>query len=384
MKNILRLVCSSVAVLQLAVPLLTAAPSSPVITMKSFGQLPDGRQTHLYTLENASGFRADITDLGGIVVNLLVPDKNGQLADVSLGFDNAAQYLKESPFFGALIGRYGNRIAHGKFTLDGQTYSLPLNDKPGDIPCSLHGGTVGFDKVLWQGRPQIIDGNPALVLTYVSRDGEQGYPGTLTVEVTYTVTPKNELRIDYSATTDKATPVNLTNHTYFNLHGEGEGTILDHVLMMKAAKTTPVNAGLIPTGEIVPVAGTPLDFTKPHVIGERIEANNEQLKFGGGYDHNWVLDNQDGSLALAATVHEPKSGRFMEVLTTEPGLQFYSGNFLTGSITGKSGKKYPLRSGLCLETQHYPDSPNQPAFPSTILRPGKKLTSTTVYRFSTK
>lgn len=380
MKKILRLICSGAALIPV---LLTAAPT-PVITMKSFGQLPDGRQTHLFTLENASGLRADISDFGGTVVNLFVPDKNGKVADVSLGFDNAAQYLKQSPYFGALIGRYGNRIANGKFTLDGKTYSLPLNDKPGDIPCSLHGGVVGFDKVLWQARPVILDGNPALVLSYVSKDGEQGYPGTLSVEVTYTVTAKNELRIDYRATTDKATPVNLTNHTYFNLQGEGEGTILDHVLMMRAKKTTPVNAGLIPTGEILPVADTPLDFTKPQAIGARIDVPNEQLKFGGGYDHNWVLDNQDGSLALAATVHEPKSGRFMEILTTEPGLQFYSGNFLDGTLTGKSGKSYPFRSGFCLETQHYPDSPNHPNFPNTILRPGETLRSTTVHRFSTK
>lgn len=352
--------------------------------MKSFGQLPDGRQTHLFTLENASGFRADISDFGGTVVNLLVPDRTGKLADVSLGFDNAAQYRKESPFFGALIGRYGNRIAHGKFTLDGKTYALALNDKPGDIPCSLHGGAIGFDKVLWQARPVILEGNPALVLTYVAKDGEEGYPGTLSVEVTYTVTTKNELRIDYQATTDKATPVNLTNHTYFNLKGEGESTILDHVLTMKASKTTPVDAGLIPTGAIVPVAGTPMDFTKPHAVGERINADFEQLKFGGGYDHNWVLDNQDGKLALAASVYEPTSGRVMEVLTTEPGLQFYAGNFLDGTRTGKSRKSYVYRSGFCLETQHYPDSPNQPKFPSTILRPGETLRSTTIHRFSTK
>lgn len=352
--------------------------------MKSFGTLPDGRPAHLYTLQNASGFRADITDFGGIVVNLLTPDKTGKLADVSLGFASVESYPTKSPFFGALIGRYGNRIAHGKFTLDGQTYSLPLNDHPGGIDCSLHGGKVGFDKVLWTAEPKVVDGNPTLVLTYVSKDGEMGYPGTLTSVVTYTVTAKNELRIDYQATTDKATPVNLTNHTYFNLHGEGEGTILDHVLMMKAAKTTPVDAGLIPTGEIVPVAGTPLDFTTPHVIGERIGAENQQLKYGLGYDHNWVLDNQSGQLELVATLHEPKSGRFMEVLTTEPGLQFYSGNFLDGTITGKSGKKYQHRTGLCLETQHYPDSPNHANFPSTILRPGETLKSTTIYRFSTK
>ena len=363
---------------------LRAASTNPMITTKSFGQLPDGRPTEVFTLENASGFRADISDYGGTVVRLLVPDKNGKLADVSLGFDDAARYREKSPFFGALIGRYGNRIAHGKFTLDGLTYSLPLNDSPGDIPCSLHGGLIGFDKVIWEARPVIREGNPTLILRYVSRDGEQGYPGELTVEVTYTVTAANELRIDYQATTTKATPVNLTNHTYFNLKGEGNGTILDHVLMMKASRTTPVNAGLIPTGEIVPVAGTPLDFTTPHAIGERINADNEQLKFGGGYDHNWVLDNQDGSLALAATVYEPTSGRLMEVLTTEPGLQFYSGNFLDGTLTGKSGQAYVHRSGLCLETQHYPDSPNHPEFPSTILRPGETLHSTTIYRFSTK
>ncbi|OHE80630.1 MAG: galactose mutarotase [Verrucomicrobia bacterium RIFCSPLOWO2_12_FULL_64_8] len=384
MKKILQLVGAGLVVLADGSALPAAAPAGPIITMKSFGQLPDGRQTHLFTLQNAGGFRADITDFGGIVVNLFVPDKNGQLADVSLGFDNAAQYLAQSPYFGALIGRYGNRIALGKFTLDGLTYSLVTNNSPGGLPCSLHGGTVGFDKVIWEARPGIIAGNPALNFGYVSRDGEEGYPGKLTVEVTYTVTPDNALRIDYKATTTKATPVNLTSHIYFNLHGEGVGTILDHVLMIRAARTTPVNVGLIPTGEIAPVAGTPLDFTSPHRIGERVDAANEQIKFGGGYDHNWVLDNQNGSLALAATVHEPPSGRFMEVLTTEPGLQFYCGNFLDGSITGKSGKKYPRRSGFCLESQHYPDSPNHPNFPSTILRPGGTLKSTTIYRFSTK
>lgn len=383
-ENIRRLVFSSAALLQGTVPTLWAAAPGPVVTMKSFGQLPDGRQTHLFTLENASGFRAEISDLGGTVVNLFVPDRTGQLADVSLGFDNAAQYHAQAPFFGALIGRYGNRIAHGRFTLDGVTYSLATNNSPGGIPCSLHGGVVGFDKVIWEARPVMVGGNPALILSYTSRDGEEGYPGKLRVEVTYTVTPENELRLDYQATTTKATPVNLTNHTYFNLRGEGVGTILDHVVVMRASRTTPVNAGLIPTGAIIPVAGTPLDFTSPHAIGERIDAADEQLKFGGGYDHNWVLDHQDGALALAATVLEPGSGRFMEILTTEPGLQFYSGNFLDGTLTGKSGKAYPRRSGFCLETQHYPDSPNHPDFPSTILRPGETLRSTTIYRFSTK
>lgn len=384
MKYISRFLWAGFAVLTSGAPLTKAEIWNTEIPMKTFGQLPDGRQAHLYTLENESGFRADISDFGGIVVNLLVPDRNGKTVDVSLGYSNAADYLKTSSYLGALIGRYGNRIADGKFTLDGETYTLATNNAPSGIPCSLHGGEVGFDKVLWSATPSVRDGNPTLELSYESRDGEEGYPGNLLVRVTYTVTPQNELRIDYEATTDKATPVNLTNHTYFNLHGEGEGTILDHVLMLRASKTTPVNAGLIPTGEIVAVAGTPFDFTEPRVIGDRIEAENEQLKLAGGYDHNWVVDKDGDELALIATVHEPKSGRFMEVLTTEPGVQFYSGNFLDGSTTGKSGKKYAKRSGFCLETQHFPDSVNHPQFPDTILRPGETLRSTTVYRFSAK
>jgi len=381
MKNILTLAAAGLGLLSGSA---LFAASAPEIKVTPFGQLSDGTPAHLYTLENASGFRIDVTDFGGVIVKILAPDRDGKLGDVVLGFNDVAPYQTKSPFFGALIGRYGNRIAHGKFTLDGQTYSLPLNDHPGDIPCSLHGGKVGFDKVMWKAEPKTVNGNPTLVLTHVSPDGDQGYPGTLTAVVTYTVTPKDELCIEYQATTDKATPLNLTNHTYFNLNGEGSGTILDNELMLKAAKTTPVDAGLIPTGEIVPVAGTPLDFTTPHAIGERIGADNEQLKFGLGYDHNWVLDNQDGSLALAATLYAPKTGRFMQVFTTEPGIQFYSGNFLDGTLTGKSGKTYIHRSGLCLETQHYPDSPNHPNFPSTILRPGETLHSTTIYRFSTK
>lgn len=385
MKTLLRLARAGFVVLPCAASVLMAdSASSPGVGVRAFGKLPDGREAKLYALENSSGFKVEITDFGGTVVNLFAPDRSGRLADVSLGFASIEPYPTQSPYFGSLIGRYGNRIAHGRFSLDGQAYTLATNNSPGDIPCSLHGGLVGFDKVLWTARPTMIDGDPALVLSYVSRDGEEGYPGTLAVEVTYTVTAKNELKIEYRATTDKPTPVNLTNHTYFNLHGEGEGTILDHVLMMRASRTTPVNAGLIPTGEIVPVKGTPFDFMTPQVIGARIDADDEQLKFGGGYDHNWVLDSRDGSLALAATLHEPKSGRFMEVWTTEPGLQFYSGNFLDGTITGKSGRRYAHRSGLCLETQHYPDSPNQPDFPNTILRPGETLRSTTIYRFSVK
>jgi aldose 1-epimerase len=353
--------------------------------MKSFGKLPDGREARLYTLKNASGFQADIADYGGTIVNLLVPDRTGKLADVSLGFSTVTPYPKDSPFFGALIGRVGNRIAAGKFTLEGKTYTLAKNNQPTpELPCHLHGGTIGFDKVIWAAEPTTHDGQPALRLRYTSADGEEGYPGKLTVEVLYSLTADNGLRMEYTATTDKPTPVNLTNHCYFNLAGEGNGTILGHELTVQAKRYTPVNAGLIPTGEIAPVAGTPFDFTSPHTIGERIGAKDEQLKFGGGYDHNYVLDASDGKLALAATVREPVSGRVLEVLTTEPALQFYSGNFLDGTLKGKSGAPYVLRSGFCLESQHYPDSINQPSFPNTVLRPGQTYHTTTVYRFSAK
>jgi len=352
--------------------------------MQSFGKLPDGRETRLYTLKNANGFQADIADYGGTIVRLLAPDRNGKLADVTLGFSSATPYPKDSPYFGALIGRVGNRIAGGKFTLDGKTYTLATNNSPGDIPCHLHGGKVGFDKVIWAAEPTTRDGQPALRLRYTSADGEEGYPGKLTVEVLYSLTSDNGLRMDYTATTDKATPINLTNHAYFNLAGEGNGTILGHELTVRAKNYTPVNAGLIPTGKVAPVAGTPFDFTSPHTIGERIEAKDEQLKFGGGYDHNFVLDSTDGSLAFAASVRDPVSGRRLEVLTTEPALQFYCGNFLDGKLTGKSGGTYVYRGAFCLESQHSPDSINQPSFPSTVLRPGQTYRSTTVYRFSAK
>jgi len=316
-------------------------------------------------------------------VNLFVPDKNGALADVSLGFDNASEYETKSPYFGATIGRYGNRIGARGFTLDGKTYTPPLNSGPPDARCTLHGG-IGFDKALWRARTETIDGDPALVLEHTSHDGDQGFPGNLSVVVTYRVTAANELRIDYRATTDKPTPVNLTNHTYFNLKGEGAGTILDHVLTIRAGAITAVSPHLIPTGALMPVAGTPFDFTAPHAIGERIGADHEQMKFGRGYDHNWVLDKSAGELASVAMLHDPESGRSMEVLTTEPGMQFYSGNFLSGELASKGGGKYLHRGGLCLETQHFPDSPNRPEFPSTILRPGETYTSTTIYRFSAR
>lgn len=352
--------------------------------VKSFGTLPDGRPVHVYTLENKTGLRAVISDYGGIVVSLHVPDRAGQAGDVVLGFDSLEGYLTRSPYFGCLVGRVGNRIAHGKFTLDGKDYTLATNNAPADIPCHLHGGKRGFDKLLWAAEPFSREGLPALRLKYRSVDGEEGYPGTLDVEVIYSITADNGLRIDYLATTDQPTPVNLTNHSYFNLRGEGQPTIVDHELTLRAAQYTPVNAGMIPTGEIASVAGTPFDFTQPHKIGERINADDQQLKHGIGYDHNFVIDGTAGELRSAAMVHEPATGRTMEVLTTEPGVQFYTGNHLNGRIQGKSGKTYGHRSGFALETQHFPDSVNQPKFPNTILRPGETYRTTTVYRFSTR
>lgn len=362
----------------------TAVTAAVNVVSQPFGQLDDGRKVTLYTLQAPSGLRADIIDFGGVVVRLVVPDRDGKLGDVALGFDRAAPYATESPFFGALIGRFANRIAGGKFTLDGKTYTLATNNSPGGKPCTLHGGNVGFDKVFWRAEPTERDGLPALKLRYVSRDGEEGFPGTLTVEAVYSVTHDNGLRIDYTATTDKPTPVNLTNHTYFNLRGEGDGTVLDHELTIHASRYTPVDAGLIPTGELAPVAGTPFDFTTAHRIGERIAQKDPQLEVGFGYDHNFVLDRKGGGLVAAASVYEPASGRVLEVLTTEPGLQVYSGNFLDGKIRGKSGRPYAYRGAIALETQHFPDSVNRPNFPSTILRRGETYRSTTVYRFSTR
>lgn len=355
------------------------AASEPV-SVRSFGRLPDGREVHLYTLRNDNGVEVDIADYGATIVRFIAPDRAGKFADIVLGFDSAEPYATRSPYFGAVVGRVGNRIAGGKFSLDGVTYTLATNNPP----SHLHGGRVGFDKALWQAEPSTRDGAPALRLRHVSADGDEGYPGELSVEVVYTLGADNGLRIDYSATTTKPTPVALTNHSYFNLAGAGEGTVLDHELTIHARRYTPVDSHLIPTGELAPVAGTPLDFTVPHRIGERIELNDKQLRFGNGYDHNYVLDSSDGSLALAAVVREPASGRTLEVLTTEPGVQFYTGNFLDGKTPGKAGKVYVRRGALCLETQHFPDSVNHPAFPSTILRPGKTYRTTTVYRVSVK
>jgi aldose 1-epimerase len=350
-------------------------PGKANITESSFGSAPDGTPVKLYTLKNVNGVEARICNYGGIVTHLFVPDRNGQMGDVVLGYDNLAGYLKETPYFGALIGRYGNRIAKGKFTLNGQTYTLATNNGPN----ALHGGIKGFDKVVWTAKP--VDGSePKLELTYLSKDGEEGYPGNLNVKAVYTLTKENALRLDYTATTDKDTVVNLTQHSYFNLAGKGE--ILGHEVMLKADRFTPVDATLIPTGELKPVAGTPFDFQKPTTIGARINNADEQLKFGGGYDHNWVISEPMGKLGLQARVHEPTTGRVLEVLSTEPGLQFYTGNFLDGTITGKNGWRYQHRNGFCMEPQHYPDSPNQTNFPSVVLKPGQTYKNTIIYRFS--
>jgi aldose 1-epimerase len=356
--------------------------SKAQIKPEAFHRTIDGSQVDLYTLKNSNGLEATITNYGGIVVSLKVPDKNGKLGDVVLGYDNLNDYIGfiNGPYFGALIGRYGNRIAKGRFTIDGVEYQLSVNNDPN----SLHGGRKGFDKVVWQAEKVDTSDGPALKLTYTSKDGEENYPGTLRCTVTYTLTNKNCLKIEYAAETDKPTFVNLTHHSYFNLKDGGASDILGHELMIKASKFTPVDKGLIPTGELRAVAGTPFDFNKPTAIGARVEADDEQLKFGKGYDHNWVLDRQGKDLESVASVYEPTSGRFMEVLTTEPGMQFYCGNFLNGTNKGKDGTVYQHRNGFCLETQHFPDSPNHPNFPSTELKPGEKYTSTTAYCFSTK
>ncbi len=365
---------SALVLLALLIPPARAAS----IVGRPFGKAPDGQGVLLFTLTNARGMEARIMTYGGILVSLKVPDKNGKLADVVLGYDKLSDYVKASPYFGALIGRYGNRIANGKFTLDGKTYTLAINNPPN----SLHGGTKGFDKRVWQAAAAASANEAKLTLRYVSRDGEEGYPGTLRVNVVYTLTRDNALKIDYTATTNKATVLNLTHHSYFNLAGAGNGDILGHMMQINANRFTPVNKNLIPTGELRPVLGTPLDFRTPTVIGKRINDDNEQLKFGGGYDHNFVINHTGLRLVRAARVVEPKSGRVMTVFTTEPGVQFYTGNFLDGKNIGKGGKAYKKRTGFCLECQHFPDTPNHPKFPTTTLRPGRTYRQTTIYQFS--
>ena len=342
------------------------------VKKEPFGVLPDGTAVELYTLTNEKSLKARLTTYGATLVSLEVPDRNGTPGDISLGYDSLDGYLKVSPYFGAIVGRYGNRIAKGRFILDGIEYRLANNNGVNH----LHGGIKGFDKVVWTAEPVNETDAVGVRFSYLSKDGEEGYPGNLKVVATYSLTNDNELRIAYEAETDKATPVNLTHHSYFNLAGQGD--ILGHELTLYADKYTPVDEGLIPTGEVLDVKGTPMDFTAPAAIGSRIA----QVK--GGYDHNYVLRSGGGTLALAAGVYEPVTGRLMEISTTEPGIQFYSGNFLDGTITGKGGHVYPLHGGFCLETQHFPDSPNHPNFPSAILEPGRKLTSLTVHKFSTK
>ena len=356
-----------------------AAPQSGSTTKRSFGKTPDGQAVDLYVLTNKNSAEASITTYGGALVSLKIPDRNGKLADIVLGYDNVDGYVADKSYFGALVGRYGNRIGHSQFVLDGKTYTLAKNNGEN----SLHGGVKGFNKALWTAKTVSAKGGQSLELSYVSKDGEEGFPGNLNVTVIYTLTDGNALQIEYSATTDKKTVVNLTNHAYFNLAGQGSGDILGHLMVINADKFNPVDAGLIPTGELRDVAGTPFDFRKPTAIGARIDQADEQLKLGGGYDHNFVLRMpKDHGESLAARVVEPTSGRVMEVWTTEPGIQFYTGNFLDGKSIGKGGATYPKRSAFCLETQHFPDSPNQPKFPSVVLNPGERYHTITKYAFS--
>jgi len=366
-------------------PATSAATPAPVDTLSlsvhrtAYGKTPDGTVVDAYTMRNRNHVIVQVITWGATITNIGTPDKTGHFDDIVLGFDSLPGYLQNTPYFGVVVGRYGNRIARGKFTLDGKSYKLAINNAPN----SLHGGVKGFDKVVWTAEPVQTDTAVGVTLTHVSPDGEEGYPGTLTAKVTYTLNDRNELAIDYQATADKATPVNLTNHTYWNLRGEGNGDILAHMLTIDADSMTPVDSTLIPTGHITPVAGTPFDFRTPTAIGARIDQDDPQIKNGRGYDHNMVFNRTGapGTLVHAIRLADPTSGRTVDVSTTEPGVQFYSGNFLDGTVVGKNGHKYPHRSGIALETQHYPDSPNQPQFPTTILKPGATYKSRTMFTF---
>lgn len=353
---------------------------TPSVTRAPFGTLADGRAIEAFTLANGHGVTLRAITYGGIITNLRTPDRTGRIDDIVLGYDSVGGYVANSPYFGAIVGRYANRIAKGRFTLDGKTYQLAVNNGPN----SLHGGLKGFDKQVWTGEPFRHGDSVGVAFRYVSPDGDENYPGALTTRVTYTLTPRNQLVVEYEARTTKDTPVNLSQHTYWNLAGAGSPTVNNHVVTLDASRYTPVDTTLIPTGQIAPVAGTPFDFRTPTAIGARLgqQQANQQLRFGGGYDHNWVLDrNGRTGLVHAARVVAPSTGRTMDVATTEPGIQFYGGNFLDGTIRGKEGKVYAYRSAMALETQHFPDSPNQPNFPSTILRPDSTMRSRTVFTF---
>jgi aldose 1-epimerase len=350
------------------------------LTEKIHGTMPDGREIRIFTLTNQNGLKAKVTEYGAILVSMEVPDKTGKIEDLTHGYDTLEGWLTNNSYLGATIGRFGNRIKDGKFTLDGKEYQLATNNDPGGIPCHLHGGLKGFDQVVWSGRA--VGGN-AIEFTHTAIDGDEGYPGNLKVKITYTLNDANELIWEARATTDAPTVINLVHHSYWNLSGDPTRPINDHVLTLEADSYLPTNAGLIPTGEIAPVAGTPMDFTKPTVIGERIDADFEALKFGAGYDHAWVLNKSEG-VRLAARVKDPISGRVMEVSTNQPAIQVYAGNFLDGTAIGKGGTAYARRTGLCLETEGFPDSPNQPSFPSPVLRPGETYVHTLIHKFSVK
>lgn len=346
------------------------------MTTQEFGKTEKGEVVNLYTLRNRNGVEIAIINYGARVVTLKTPDARGRLADIALGFDSLKGYEGPNPYFGAIVGRYGNRIAKGKFTLDGKEYTLAKNNGEN----SLHGGLVGFDRVIWSRKTEESNGVQKAIFSYTSKDGEEGYPGTLNVTVTYSLGNNDDVQIDYHATTDKATVLNVTNHTYFNLAGQGNGDILNQVMQLNADRFTPVDAGLIPTGELKDVTGTPFDFRKPTVIGSRIGDKDEQLTLGKGYDHNYVLNRSGSGLVMAAKAVDPPSGRALEVWTTEPAVQFYTGNFLDGTVVGKNANNYAQRTGFCLETQHYPDSPNHPDFPTTVLKPGEEYKTTTVWK----